>query len=141
MKQHAKEFLKRGLMFAGGGPLVLAVIYGILGRIGVIDSLSPNEVCTSILSITLLAFIAAGITVVYSIDRLPLLSAILIHAGVLYLGYLITYLLNDWIPRNPTGVGIFTGIFAVGYAVIWICIYLVIRRKTKEINQKLHSPK
>ena len=84
-----------------------------------------------------MAFIAGGITVVYTIERLPLISAILIHAGVLYLDYLMVYLLNSWIPRDLTGIGIFTAIFAAGYAVVWLGIYLSIKAKTDRINKKL----
>lgn len=139
MKKNVLEFVKRGLMVASGGPVVLAIVYGILGAVGVIESLTPGEVCLGILTITLLAFVAAGITVVYTIESLPLISAILIHAGVLYLGYLVIYLVNSWLPKNLTAVGIFTGIFAAGYAVIWACIYLVIRKKTEKLNKKLHQ--
>lgn len=139
MKTYVLEFLKRGLMAAFGGPVVLAVVYGISGATGVIESLSPGEVCMGTLTVTLMAFIAAGITVVYTIEQLPLISAILLHAGVLYLDYLMMYLLNSWIPRDLTGIGIFTVIFVVGYALIWLGIYCSIRKKTNRINQKLQG--
>lgn len=139
MKKFAAEFLKRGMMAAAGGPVVLAIVYGILGDVGVIENLSPGQVCMGILTVTLMSFIAAGITAVYTAERLPLLSAILIHTGVLYLDYLMIYLLNSWIPRNLTGIGIFTAIFAAGYAVIWLCIYLTIKAKTDRINKKLQG--
>ena len=135
--KYAKDFLHRGLLAAAGGPVILAIIYGALGAAGTVETLSPAEVCTGVLSITLMAFIAAGITTVYQIERLPLLSAILIHAGVLYLDYLIMYLLNGWIPEDPGGIGIFSAIFAAGYAAVWLCIWLGIRAKTKRLNQKL----
>ena len=123
-KKYIVEFLKRGLMAAAGGPVVLAIVYGILGYTGAVESLTPQEVATGILTVTLMAFVAAGITMAYQVERLPLISAILIHAGVLYLDYLVMYLLNDWIPRDLTAIGIFTGIFVVGYALVWLCIYL-----------------
>ena len=141
MKKQIIEFLKRGLSVAAGGPIVLAIVYGILGAVGVVEHLTPGKVCTSILTITLMAFIAGGITVVYTIERLPLISAILIHAGVLYLDHLMVYLLNSWIPRDLTGIGIFTAIFAAGYAVVWLCIYLSIKAKTDRINKKLRGEK
>ena len=102
-----------------------------------IESLTPNEVALGILSITLMAFIAAGITVVYTVEQLPLPMAILIHGGVLYLDYLLMYLLNDWIPKD--GIGMFTLIFVLGYAAVWLVIYLSNRLKTAQINKKLHS--
>ena len=139
MKKQIIEFLKRGLSVAAGGPIVLAIVYGILGAMGVVEHLTPGEFCTSILTITLMAFLAGGITVVYTIERLPLISAILIHAGVLYLDYLIMYLLNSWIPRNWLGIGVFTAIFAVGYGLVWVCIYFSIKAKTERINRKLRE--
>ena len=136
MKQFFKEFFLRGLPAAAGGPVVLAIIYGILGQCGMIETLTPGEVCLGILSITLMAFIAAGITVVYTLEQLPLLMAILTHGGVLYVDYLLMYLLNDWIPKG--GIGIFTLIFVFGYAAVWLVIYLSISIKTAQINKKLH---
>ena len=137
MKKYALEFLKRGSMAAAGGPVVLAIVYGILGATGVASSLMPQEVCLGILSITLMAFVAGGITMIYTVESLPLISTILIHAGVLYLDYLIMYLLNSWLPRG--GIGVFTVIFFVGFALVWVVVYLCIRHKTENLNQKLKS--
>lgn len=135
MKRFTLEFIKRGLMAAAAGPVILAIIYGILGAAGVAESFSPREVCTGILSITLMAFIAAGITAVYQMEQLPLASAIAIHGGVLYLDYLMIYLLNSWIPKD--GIGLFTVIFVVGYALVWVCIYFSIKAKTEHLNRKM----
>ena len=137
MKEYVLAFLKRGLMAAAGGPVILAIVYGCLGSAGEIVSLTPGEAALGILTVTLMAFIAAGISVVYQIERLPLLPASLIHAVVLYLDYLMIYLLNDWIPQNPTGIGVFTAIYAGGYALIWGVILLSIRAKTASLNRQL----
>ena len=139
MNKHVKEFLLRGLTCAAGGPLVLAIIFAILGAQGVATSLAPAEVSTAIVSVTVMAFIAAGITMVYQIEQLPLPCAILIHGGVLYADYLLMYILNRWIPRNWQAIGIFTAVFAAGYALIWAVIYLTIRAKTERINKKLKT--
>ena len=139
MNKHVKEFLLRGLTCAAGGPLVLAIIYAILDAQGVAASLSPAEVSMAIVSVTVMAFIAAGVTTVYQIEQLPLPCAMLIHGGVLYADYLLMYILNSWIPRNWQAIGIFTAIFAAGYALIWIVIYLTIRAKTERINKKLKA--
>ena len=141
MKKYVLEFVQRGLMVAAGGPVVLAIIYGILGATGVIDTLTPWEVCKGILSITLMAFIAAGITTIYTVERLPLISAILIHAGVLYLDYLMIYLVNSWLARDLGACGIFTAVFTVGFALIWVCIYFHTKVKTDKLNRKLNPEK
>ena len=135
MKKYILEFVKRGLMAAAGGPVVLAMIYFALGATGTVTVLSPNEVSLGIMSITLMAFIAAGITMIYTVESLALPMAILIHAGVLYLDYLLMYLLNSWLPRNA--IGVFSVIFFAGFALVWVVIWLCIRGKTQKLNEKM----
>ena len=139
MKAFGKEFLLRGLLCATGGPIVLAILYGLLGASGAITQLTPKEVCTGILSITLLAFIAAGMTAIYLVEQLPLPTAILIHGGALYVAYLLTYLLNGWLMHQLGSILIFTGIFLAGYGIIWLVIYCIIKSKTDKLNQKLNK--
>lgn len=137
MKKYVLEFVKRGLMAASGGPLILAIIYGVLEATKTVTVLTPGEACMGIVSITVMAFIAAGITMIYQVESLPLPMAILIHGGVLYLDYLMIYLLNSWLPGNA--VGIFTIIFFAGFALVWLVIYLCIRVKTKKLNEKMKA--
>lgn len=141
MKKYALEFVKRGLMAAAGGPVILAIIYWILGATGTVTSLTPNEVCMGILSITLMAFIIAGISMIYTVESLPLPSAIAIHAAVLYLDYLLVYLLNSWIPRNWSAIGVFSAVFFAGFALVWLVIYLCSRRSTKNLNIHFQAEK
>lgn len=137
MKKFAGEFLKRGLLAAAGGPVVLAIVYGCLGTFEGVTALSPSEVSEGILSVTVMAFIAAGITAIYQTEKLPLAMAILLHAGVLYLDYLVMYLLNSWIPRDLPSIGFFTAVFVLCFAAVWLLIYLSIKLKTERINRKL----
>ena len=137
MKKFLKEFFLRGALCAAGGPLVLAVIYGILGAVGAVDSLSPVSVCTEILSIMLLAFIVAGMTAIYQMEQLPLPIMILLHGGALYVVHLLTYLINGWLQQSATAIVVFSGIFVVSYAVIWLIIYLVEKAKAEKLNQLL----
>lgn len=137
MKQFWKEFLLRGLICAAGGPLVLAIIYGFLGYTGAVESLSPHEVCMGIVSITLLAFIAAGMTAIYQAERLPLAMMILLHGGALYIAYILTYLMNGWLQKSLIPILVFTGIFLVGYALIWLIIYCIEKNKAAKLNKLL----
>ena len=59
----------------------------------------------------------------------------------MYLDYLLIYLLNNWIPRDWTFIGVFTLCFAVGYALIWGIILLSIRHRTNRINRHLRGGK
>ena len=137
MKKFLKEFFLRGLICASGGPIVLAIIYGILGATGAVESLSPNEVCIGILTITPLAFIAAGMTAIYQMEQLPLPIMILLHGGALYIAYILTYLINGWLHNSLIPILVFTGIFVAGYALIWLIIYCVTKTKTEALNRKL----
>ena len=137
MKKTAKDFLRRGVAACGLGPVVLAVLYLILQHSGALEILTVNEVCVGIFSLSALAFLAGGMNVIYQIERLPLMVAILIHGGVLYVSYLATYLVNDWLERGIAPVLVFTGIFVIGYLLIWAVIYSVIKRNTDRLNEKL----
>ena len=139
MKKYALEFIKRGLMAASGGPVVLAIVYGVIGATGETSSITPGEVCMGILTITLLAFIAAGMTAIYQMEQLPLPTMILLHCGALYIAYILTYLLNGWLQRSLIPILVFTGIFILGYALIWLIIYCITKAKTEKINQKLQK--
>ena len=135
IKKYYKEFLLRGLMVCGAGPLVLAIIYVTLGSFGIVTALSPIEVALGIISLTILAFLAAGITVVYKIEELLLPGAIALHGIVLYLGYSVTYLLNNWLSPGFYAFLAFTVIFIVVYFLTWGIVYLCIRKKVDKINK------
>jgi hypothetical protein len=139
MKKFLKEFLLRGLICASGGPVVLAIIYGILGATGAVESFSPREVCLGILTITLLAFIAAGMTAIYQMEQLPLPTMILLHGGALYIAYILTYLINGWLLNQLRPILVFTAIFIVGYALIWGVIYCIEKTKIAKLNKLLNN--
>ena len=137
MKRIAWEFFRRGMTAFGLGPLVLAVFYLILYQQAGVETLTVHQVCLGIFSLSGLAFIAGGMNAIYQIERLPLMAAILIHGGVLYIGYLVTFLLNGWLEQGLAPILIFSGIFVVGYLVIWVIIYSIIKRNTDRLNERL----
>lgn len=139
MKKHILEFIKRGLMVMGGGPIILTIVYLCLRQSGVATELPIETVVREILSVSLLAFIAAGITVIYQIDRLPPFYAALIHGGVLYLDYLLINLFNGWLRRDAIPLLIFTGCFLLGYLLIWLFISFTVRARAKRLNRALEE--
>ena len=137
MKKFILDFLRRGLIACGLGPIVLAFLYLIVQQSAAVETLTVNEVCIGIFSLTALAFIAGGMNAVYRIERLPLMVAILIHGGVLYISYLVTYLLNDWLEWGVAPILVFTAIFVLGYLIIWAVIYSIIKKRTARLNDIL----
>ena len=139
MKKNILEFIRRGLIACGFGPVILAVLYLILQNQAGVEFLTVNQVCIGIFSISALAFIAGGMNVVYQIEQLPLMWAILIHGCVLYFSYLGTYLVNDWLEWGKAPILVFTGIFVLGYLAVWAVIYSLTRRNTEKINMALRE--
>ncbi len=139
MKKLVSEFFRRGLIACGFGPVVLALLYLILHRYADLETLTVEQVCVGIFSISSLAFLVGAVNAIYQIERLPLMAAILIHGGVLYGAYLGTYLLNDWLEMNTVAILVFSAIFVVGYLIIWSVIYGIIKRNTKRLNAILEQ--
>ena len=137
MKKYILDFLHRGIIASVGGPIILAIIYAVLYANGVVDMLSTIEVVKGIITSAILAFIAGGINFVYNIERLQIAPAALIHFAVLYLDYILIYLFNGWIVNSLEVIIIFTSIFALGFALIWLIIYLTTRKKIKKMNKNL----
>ena len=137
MKKIVLEFFHRGFVACGLGPIVLAILYLILQQQANVENLTVNQVCIGIFSLTALAFVAGGMNVIYQIERLPLMLAILIHGGVLYISYLGTYLLNDWLELGVTPILVFSGVFILGYLAIWAIIYSIIKKRTEQLNKIL----
>ena len=94
MKNTVLNFCRRGFASCGLGPVILAILYLIIRQQHGLETLTVEEVCIGIFSLTGLAFVAGGLNVVYHIEQLPLMVAILIHGAVLYLCYLATYLIR-----------------------------------------------
>lgn len=136
MNKYLKEFFKRGLIFAGFGPIVLGVVYYIIS-LTTDFVLSGFEVLIAIVSIYILAFIQAGSTVFNQIEEWSIFKSLLFHIGTLYLAYLGCYLVNSWIPFDWIVVLIFTIVFVSIFLIIWCTVYFILKSTTKELNQKL----
>ena len=137
MKKFVSNFLLRGLVACGFGPIVLAVVYLVLHQQGVVQTMAVTEVCMGIFSLFALAFVVGGMNAIYQIERIPVMLAILIHGVVLYVSYLIVYLVNDWLKWGFTPIVVFSVIFVVGYLMIWAIIYSVNKKNAERINKQL----
>ena len=131
--KHIKDFVMRGLMASVGGPVILALVYRSLPA----QTLRVQEVCLGILTSALMAFIAGGVSVLYDLEKLPLLAATFLHAAVLFADYILIYLLNGWI--KPAQILLFTGIFFGGYFAVWLLVWQIIRMRVKRINRRMQG--
>ena len=67
MKKHILEFIRRGMVACGLGPIILAVLYLVLQKNGSLQVLSVEQVCLGIFSLSALAFIAGGLNSIYQL--------------------------------------------------------------------------
>ncbi len=137
MNKYFKEFLHRGLIFAGFGPIIIGIIYAILERTLADFSLSGTQVFLGIISIYLLAFVHAGASVFNQIEEWPIAKSLGFHLATLYLAYTACYLLNSWIPLKAQVILIYTAIFLAVYFVIWLTVYIAVRLSSKKLNAKI----
>lgn len=139
MNRYVKQFLHRGLIFGGFGPLVMAVIYLILSYTIEDLRLTGVEAFTAILSTYLLAFVHAGASVFNQIEHWPIAKSLFFHFFSLYLAYMLCYLVNTWIRFEWIALLVFTAIFAAVYFAVWITVVISINATRKKLNQRLHK--
>ena len=137
MNKYLKEFLHRGLIFGGFGPIVTGIIYLILSYTIEDFSLDGVEMFMAIISTYILAFVHAGASVFNQIENWPISKSLLCHLSILYLAYTFCYLFNSWIPFDWRILLIFTAIFIAVYFVIWITVFVSIKVTSNKFNSKL----
>ena len=91
MKKIVSEFIRRGLIAVGVGPVVFAVVYLILQQYAAIEVLTVNEICIGIFSLSALAFVAGGMNAIYQIERLPLMAAIALTGPGRFVGTVVSF--------------------------------------------------
>lgn len=139
MKEFIKVFFKRGLVAFGFGPVIMAIVYISLDCAGVDGVLEFVELAKQILLVSVMAFVAGGVSAVYQIERLPLPFAIFIQCAVLYVDYIVIYLINGWLENAIIPIIVFTAIFIVGFAVVWGTVYFFTKKAAKKLNKKLNN--
>lgn len=137
MNKYVKEFLHRGLMFGGFGPIIFGIIVFIVSKTTENFILEAGEVFIGIVSIYLLAFVHAGASVFNQIEHWSIGKSLLCHLSTLYVAYCLCYVANTWIPFEPKILLIFTAIFMVIYFVVWGIVYFSIKATSKKFNAKL----
>lgn len=138
MKKYLKQFILRGLIFSGFGPLIAGIVYLILSFTLKDFILSGVEAFIGILSTYILAFVHAGASIFNQIEKWPVAKSLAFHLAILYIAYLGCYLLNSWIPFEIMVIVIFTAIFFLTYFIIWLIVYLVVKMTSKKMNNCLN---
>lgn len=139
MNIYVKEFIKRGLMFSGLGPVTAALVIFIISRFEENLQLGASQVLIMVISSYILAFVQAGATVFNQIEHWSVPKSLICHFSSLYAVYVFTYLVNTWIPFNINVIFVFTAIFVITFFVIWTTVFLAVRHLSKKLNKNLHG--
>ena len=139
MNYYVKEFLKRGLIFSGFGPIVLGIVYIIIGSTGNDLKLSGVNIFMGILTTYIIAFVQAGSSIFNQIETWPKAKSIFFQMTSIYVVYMGGYLLNNWIPFKVEVIIIFTSVFVAIYLSIWLTVYFITKNVSKKLNEKLNK--
>ena len=137
MNKYVKEFFHHGLMFGGFGPIVTAIVLLILSHKINDFSISGNQVFMAVVSTYIVAFVHAGSSIFHQIEHWSTMKGLFCQLGSLYLVYVLTYIINSWIPFEIAVILIFTAIFVFTYLVIWLIVYLCVKATSKKLSEKL----
>ena len=137
MNKHLKNFLHRGLIFGGFGPIVLGIIFFCIELSGTQLGLGGGEVLMAIFSTYILAFVQAGASVFNQIEEWPLTKSLFCHFSLLFVVYSLAYVLNSWIPFEPVVLLIFCLVFVLIYFTVWLTVYFCVKAHTKKLNERL----
>lgn len=137
MKKYVKEFMKRGLMFGGFGPIVAGIVFMILGFCNVEINLEGWQIFLAIASTYVLAFVQAGASVFEQVEEWSTFKSALIHMLTIYVIYVGTYLANSWIPFDWLVIVIFSGAIILTFLLIWFICYFVTKKFQNQLNANL----
>ena len=103
MKKHVMAFCKRGLIAAWGGPVIMAIVWLCLKSAGVVETLTVDQAVLGIISTTVMAFVAAGISIVLiSVFRITEIrqfrSAVIDYRSFLLAALILA--LTRWVPQT-----------------------------------------
>lgn len=137
MKGYVKEFFHRGLIFGGFGPIIVGIVFYILSITASDFNLSGMQMLLAIISTYVLAFLQAGASIFNQIEEWPITKSLLCHFLTVYIAYVVTYLINSWIPFIPEIIAVFTAIFVLAYLIIWFAVYFSVKIISKKMNKKI----
>jgi hypothetical protein len=147
-----KELIKRCLL---GAPLGLAcstiitIIISLFLGDGLFHAVVPElarEMGSEINAVILQAVLSmvygaawAGASVIWNAEHWSLLKTTLVHLLVTSLASFPIAYFARWMPHNAAGILIYVGIFVASYAGIWFTQYFGMKKRIKELNEKLQA--
>ena len=137
MNKYVKEFLKRGLMFSGFGPIIVGIVYLCIEASGINLKLTSGTVFLAIITTYIIAFVQAGSSVFEQIESWSSIKSVFFHMTSIYVVYLVGYLINRWIPFDYIVIIIFSAVYVLTFLFVWLLVYFIVKKTSDKLNQKL----
>lgn len=145
-----KEILKRSLFGAPIGIAIGVIITIIIsltvgdGRFYAVVPELVNDMGSEINAVILQTVLSmvygaawAGASVVWDAEGWSLLKMTLVHLAVASVATFPIAYFARWMPHTLTGILMYIGIFLFIYAGIWISQYSAMKKRVKELNEKI----
>ncbi|MBQ7641316.1 MAG: DUF3021 domain-containing protein [Acholeplasmatales bacterium] len=139
MNYYVKEFIKRGLIFSGFGPIIVGIVYLCIEGSGVDLKLNASIVFLAIITTYIIAFVQAGSSVFNQIESWSKAKSLFFQMTSIYVVYMGGYLINNWIPFKIEVIIIFTCVYIATYLTIWLTVYFITKNTSKKLNSKLND--
>ena len=139
MNYYVKEFIKRGLIFSGFGPIIVGIVYLCIEGSGVDLKLNASTLFLAIITTYIIAFVQAGSSVFNQIESWSKAKSLFFQMTSIYVVYMGGYLINNWIPFKIEVIIIFTCVYIAAYLTIWLTVYFITKNTSKKLNSKLND--
>ncbi len=80
-----------------------------------------------------------GASVIWNMERWSLLKMTLVHLAITSLATFPIAYFAYWMPHSAGGILLYIGIFVVIYALIWASQYAAMKKKIREMNEKIRQ--
>jgi len=147
-----KKLLKRCLL---GAPLglaistVITIVISICVGDGMYYAVVPELIADSgseINAVVIQAVLSlvygaawAGASIVWETDGWSLLKQTVVHLLVCSAATFPIAYFARWMPHNAKGIALYFGIFVAIYLVVWLSQYSAMKKRVKQINEKLQK--
>lgn len=89
----------------------------------------------------ILGLVSIGGMLLYEIDKWSLAKATIVHFVSIAACFVGTSLILHWFPLQFVYYVIALGAMAVGFMIIWVCMYLAWKKEVKKMNEELEEYK
>ena len=147
-----KEIVKRSLLGAPLGLAISTVITIIIsltvgdGRYYAVVPALATEMGSEVNAVVLQAVLSmiygaawAGASVVWDAEGWSLLKMTLVHLAITSAATFPIAYFARWMPRSIAGILSYIGLFILIYASIWISQYSSMKKRIKELNERIQK--